>query len=57
MEEINIKDFFSYLKRYIAAFVFFVIVAVGGVFVYDEAIKEPIYQAQTTVVIAKSDGV
>ena len=55
MEEINIKDFFSYLKRYILAFVIVVILAVVGVAIYDKVLKEPIYQAQTTVVIAKSD--
>lgn len=56
MEEINIKDFFIYLKRYIWAFIFFVILAVGGVVIYNTVFKEPIYQAQTTVVIAKSDA-
>lgn len=56
MEEINLKDFFSYLKKYILAFIIVIAVAVGGVVVYDIMIKKPIYQAQTTVVIAKSDG-
>ena len=57
MDEINIKDFFSYLKHYIWAFVVCIILAVGAVLVYDNMFKEPIYKAQTTVVIAKSDGV
>ena len=56
MEEINIRDFFSYLKHYILAFIFVIALAVGGVAVYDNMFKEPIYQAQTTVVIAKSDA-
>ena len=56
MEEINIKDFFIYLKKYFFAFVLLIVVAVVGVVVYDTAIKKPIYQANTTVVIAKSDG-
>lgn len=56
MEEINIKDFFIYLKKYFFAFVSLIAVAVVGVVVYDTAIKKPIYQANTTVVIAKSDG-
>ena len=55
MEEINIKDFFSYLKHYILAFVIVLALAVGGVAIYDSMIKEPIYQAQTTVVIAKNE--
>lgn len=56
MEEINIKAFFSYLKHYIIAFIVVVVLAVGGVAIYENAFKKPIYQAQTTVVIAKSDS-
>lgn len=56
MEEINLKDFFSYLKRYIWAFILVVVLAVTGVAVYDLAIKDPVYQASTTIVIAKSDS-
>jgi len=56
MEEINIKDFFSYLKHYILAFIIIIALAVGGVAFYDLVVKGPIYQAQTTVVIAKSNG-
>lgn len=56
MEEINIKDFFSYLKHYIWAFILVTILFVGGVTAYDLVIKKPIYQAQTTIVIAKSDN-
>ena len=57
MEEINIKDFFNYLKHYIIAFVVAIILAVAGVIIYDTAIKKPVYQAKTTVVIAKSGDV
>ena len=56
MEEINIGDFFRYLKRYILAFIVVIAFSVGGVLFYDTSIKKPIYQAQTTVVIAKSDS-
>ena len=56
MEEINIKDCFSYLKRYIWAFILVAILAVSGVATYDLAIKKPVYQARTTIVIAKSDS-
>ncbi len=55
MEEINIKEFFSYLKHYILAFIVFALVAAVGVTIYESMFKKPIYQAQTTVVIAKSD--
>ena len=56
MEEINIKDFFNYLKHYILAFIIVLFLAVSGVVVYDLMVKKPVYQAQTTVVIAKSDN-
>ena len=56
MEEINIKDYFIYLKKYIFAFVAMIVLAVSGVLVYDLGIKKPVYQAKTTVVIAKSDS-
>lgn len=55
MENINIKDFFKYLKGYIVIMILLLIIAVSGVVVYDTAIKKPIYQAQTTVVIANVD--
>ena len=56
MEEINIKDFFIYLRHYIFAFILMIMLAVGGVVTYDLMLKKPVYQAQTTIVIAKSDN-
>ena len=56
MEEINIEDFFIYLKHYILAFVLMIALCVGGIVTYDLAIKKPVYQAQTTIVIAKADN-
>lgn len=56
MDEININEFFSYLKGYLFAFFVVIALAVMGVMAYDINIKKPIYQAQTTVVIAKSDS-
>ena len=56
MEEINIKEFLSYLKRYILAFIVVVVLAVSGMVAYDLLLKKPVYQAQTTIVIAKSDS-
>ena len=55
MEEINIKEFFSYLKHYIFAFIIAIMIAVSGVLVYDIVIKKPVYTAKTTVVIANSE--
>ena len=56
MEEINIRDFFSYLRHYIIAFIIVITLAVVGVVIYDSSFKVPIYQAKATVVIAKSDS-
>ena len=56
MEEINIKEFFIYLRRYIFAFVLVIALAVSGVVFYDTQLKKPVYQAHTTIVIAKSDS-
>ena len=56
MEEINIKDYFIYLKHYILAFVVVIALAVGGIVAYDLMLKKPVYQAQTTIVIAKSEN-
>ncbi|MBR2753673.1 polysaccharide biosynthesis tyrosine autokinase [Candidatus Saccharibacteria bacterium] len=56
MEEINIKDFFNYLKGYFFAFVVVAILAVIGVVIYDTSFKKPVYQSKTTVVIAKADS-
>ena len=55
MEEINIKDFFDHLKGYWLAFIVAIVALVSAVFVYDSAIKTPLYQARTTVVVAQSD--
>lgn len=54
MEENTIKEFFRYLKRFIAVGVVFVLLALCGVVVYNKVIKKSIYQAQTSVMIIKS---
>jgi len=56
MEEIDIKEFFKYLKGYIIAFILMTALFVTGISVYDINIKKPIYQAQTDIVIAKSNN-
>lgn len=56
MEELNIKEFFNYLKSYWLAFIIAVVVMFFGTLIYDLAIKTPIYQARTTVVVAQSES-
>ncbi len=53
MEEISIKEFFQYLRGYIFAFIAALILFVGGIVAYDIVFKDPVYQAQTEVVIAQ----
>ena len=54
MEEINIKDLLSYLKKYI-----FIIVLVAAFFlieviIYDKNIKTPMYSSSTTLVLTQA---
>ena len=44
MEEINIRDFLNYLKKYVLVIVAVSLVLVIGVFVYDKSIKKHIQQ-------------
>ena len=56
MEEINVKEFFNYLKKYIAVLIVFLLIAAGGIFVFDKTIKRPVYQAQATVIITRYES-
>ena len=55
MEEINIKDFFNYLKKYIIIICGVVVIFVIGVFTYDKSIKKPLYTTYTTIILTKSN--
>ena len=55
MEEINIKDFFNYLKKYILIIFGVVVIFVFGVFIYDKSIKKPLYTTYTTIILTKSN--
>ena len=56
MEEIDIKEFFKYLKRNILAFIIVIPVFLIGVLIYDLGFKQPVFQSKTTIVIAKSSS-
>lgn len=56
MEEINLKDFWNYYKRYLAIIVLFVIFAVLAIVVYDKGFKTPLYSTYTTVVLVKDNS-
>lgn len=53
MEEINIKDFWEYYKRYLYIVVLVVFLGVLVVFIYDVAFKTPLYSTYTTVLLVK----
>ena len=55
MEEINIRDFLNYLKKYVLVIVAVSLVLVIGVFVYDKSIKKPLYTTYTTIILTKSN--
>lgn len=56
MEEINIKDFFNYLKKYIILIILISILLTALVFMYDKTIKTPMYSTYTTIVLVKGDN-
>lgn len=56
MEEINLKDFWDYLKKYIILMVIIGVLLVSGTFMYDKILKKPLYTTYTTVVLVKADN-
>jgi len=51
MEEIDLKEFLSYLKKFIPAMVAVAIIAVGAIFIYDTLVKTPLYSTHTKVLL------
>lgn len=56
MEEINLKDFWDYLKKYIFLMIIIGVFLVSGTFMYDKFLKKPLYTTYTTVVLVKADS-
>lgn len=55
MEEINIRDFLNYLKKYVLVIIAVALVLIIGVFIYDKSIKKPLYTTYTTIILTKSN--
>ena len=55
MEEINIRDFLNYLKKYVLVIAAVALALVIGVFIYDKSIKKPLYTTYTTIILTKSN--
>ena len=56
MEEINIKDFLNYLKKYSLIIVCVVLLCILITGIYDKFFKVPLYQSNTTVVLVKDEN-
>ena len=56
MEELDIKDFLSYLKKYIWVLIIVPILVALGILYYDTKIKVPLYSASSQVALLQSDS-
>lgn len=56
MEEIDLKEFLKYLRKYIWIMLAAVVLFLSVALVYDLKIKTPLYKSTTTVVLNKSEG-
>ena len=55
MEEINIKDFFDYYKKFTILVVMVVLLFILGIGLYDKVFKTPLYSTYTTLVLVKDE--
>ncbi len=56
MEELDLKDFLSYLKKYLWALIAAPIIALLGVLYYDTSVKTPLYESSSQVALLQSDS-
>ena len=55
MGDTNIKEFLTYLKKYIPIFFLVVAIALIGTFFYDKKIKTPVYSSTAKVVLVQQN--
>lgn len=55
MEEINIKDFLEYLKKYILLILALIALFLIGILLYEKNLKVPMYSANTTIVLTQTN--
>ena len=55
MEEIDLKDFLGYLKKFVVAMVVVAILAIGGTYIYETQVKTPMYSTYTKVLLAQEN--
>ncbi len=56
MEEINLKEFFNYYRKYILIIVVVAAILVVGITVYNLHIKTPLYTTKTSIVLVKNEN-
>lgn len=56
MEELNIREFLGYYRKFIPIIIILAIVFAIGVFIYDSNFKTPVYTAKTSVILVKNDS-
>jgi len=56
MEEINIKEFLDYIKKYTVIILVMAVIVACIAFIYDFAIKTPLYTTYTTLVLVKNEN-
>ena len=57
MEDTNIKEFLSYLRKYILVYIVVILLALFGTFFYDKKVKTPIYQSTAKVVLVQQNEI
>lgn len=56
MEEIDLKEFLKYLRKYIVAMAVAVVLCLSATLIYDTQIKTELYTSTTTVILNKNDN-
>lgn len=56
MEEINLKEFFDYYKKYVLIVLSVILFSIAGILIYNVFFKVPVYTTSTTVVLVKNES-
>lgn len=56
MNEINLKEFFGSLKKFIVFYILVLAAALTGTYFYDTEVKTPLYQSTTKVVLVQPEN-
>lgn len=56
MEEINLKDFWDYYKKYIFYVIIIGVVLALGMFYYSSLMKKPVYSTYTTIILVRDNN-